>query len=268
MRRVFAFAISALAFAAASGAFAPAEADSLVIPGIGPQDAPPPAPAPARRSNALGGGLLQVLLTGDSGGPHAAAGTVIEQPGVLGAQFVAPQVGASHHAQPAMHMVALTPPDPTPEIAQGEPSEEFRRQEVAYSGHERPGTIVIDTPNKFLYLVEPDGRALRYGIGVGRPGFEWSGVKTITRKAEWPGWTPPPEMLLRRPDLPDHMDGGIGNPLGARAMYLGSSMYRIHGTNEPSTIGQNVSSGCIRMMNEDVIDLYNRVPVGTKVIVM
>ena len=114
----------------------------------------------------------------------------------------------------------------------------------------------------------PNGRAVRYGIGVARPGFEWSGVKTISRKAEWPDWTPPPEMMLRRPDLPDHMAGGPGNPLGARALYLGSSMYRIHGTNEPSTIGQNVSSGCIRMMNADVIDLYGRVPVGTKVIVI
>ena len=109
---------------------------------------------------------------------------------------------------------------------------------------------------------------IRYGIGVGRPGFEWSGVKTISRKAEWPDWTPPPEMMLRRPDLPAHMVGGPGNPLGARALYLGSSMYRIHGTNEPTTIGQNLSSGCIRMMNEDVIDLYDRVPVGTKVIVI
>jgi len=111
------------------------------------------------------------------------------------------------------------------------------------------------------------GRATRYGVGVGRPGFEWSGVKTISRKEEWPDWTPPPEMLARRPDLPRHMEGGSANPLGARALYLGSSLYRIHGTNEPGTIGQNVSSGCIRMMNEDVVDLYERVPVGTRVIV-
>ncbi len=274
MRRVFAITLSGLAFAAAVGIAGAASADDLVIPGIGPQDgsasasASPQPPAPSRRSSRLGGGLLQVLLTGDAGNPRSNAATELDQPDVLGAQFVAPQVGTSHHAaQPAMHFAALTPP-PEAAVAQGEPSEEFRRQDVAYSGSERPGTIVIDTPNKFLYLVEPNGRALRYGIGVGRPGFEWSGVKTVTRKAEWPGWTPPPEMLLRRPDLPDHMDGGIDNPLGARALYLGSSMYRIHGTNEPSTIGQNVSSGCIRMMNEDVIDLYNRVPVGTKVIVM
>ena len=123
-------------------------------------------------------------------------------------------------------------------------------------------------PTRFLFLVEPNGQALRYGIGVGRPGFDWSGVKRISRKAEWPDWTPPAEMIVRRPDLPRHMAGGPGNPLGARALYLGSSLYRIHGTNEPSTIGHNVSSGCIRMMNEDVIDLYDRVPVGAKVIVL
>ncbi len=143
----------------------------------------------------------------------------------------------------------------------------YQRQIVSYDGGESPGTIIIDTPNKFLYLVQGDGKALRYGIGVGRPGFEWAGVKSITRKAEWPDWTPPPEMLKRRPDLPRHMVGGADNPLGARALYLGSSMYRIHGTNEPGTIGQAVSSGCIRMANKDVIDLYGRAKVGTKVIV-
>ena len=144
----------------------------------------------------------------------------------------------------------------------------YERQEIAYDGAERPGTIVIDTPRKFLFLVQPGGRALRYGIGVGRPGFEWAGVKRISRKAEWPGWTPPAAMLKRRPDLPRHMVGGEGNPLGARALYLGSTMYRIHGTNEPATIGTNVSSGCIRMMNPDVIDLYGRVGVGARVVVL
>lgn len=144
----------------------------------------------------------------------------------------------------------------------------YQRQEVEFKGPQSPGTIVVDTPHRFLFLVEKGDRALRYGIGVGRPGFSWSGIKSITRKAEWPDWTPPPEMLKRRPDLPTHMDGGPANPLGARALYLGSSLYRIHGTNEPETIGTNVSSGCIRMMNEDVIDLYNRVGIGTKVIVM
>ncbi len=144
----------------------------------------------------------------------------------------------------------------------------FERQIVAYDGKEPPGTIVIDTPDKFLYLVEPDGKALRYGIGVGKPGFTWSGEKTITAKREWPDWRPPTEMLERRPDLPRFMAGGPDNPLGARAMYLGSTLYRIHGSNEPWTIGSNVSSGCIRMRNEDVIDLYNRVKVGTRVVVI
>ena len=144
----------------------------------------------------------------------------------------------------------------------------YQRQEVAYAGGQAPGTIVIDTTHKFLYLVEDPGRALRYGIGVALPGFLWSGSHTITRKAEWPDWTPPAEMLTRRPDLPRHMDGGIANPLGARALYLGSTLYRIHGTNEPDTIGTNVSSGCIRLRNEDVTDLYERVRVGTRVVVM
>src|ERR1700736_6557021 len=144
----------------------------------------------------------------------------------------------------------------------------FLKQEVSYDGHVAPGTIIINTQERMLYLVEGSGRALRYGIGVGRPGFTWAGVKSISAKKEWPDWTPPPEMLARRPDLPRHMEGGPEDPLGARAMYLGSSLYRIHGSNEPWTIGTNVSSGCIRMRNEDVMDLYGRVNVGTKVIVI
>jgi lipoprotein-anchoring transpeptidase ErfK/SrfK len=144
----------------------------------------------------------------------------------------------------------------------------FEKQLVEYHGKEGAGTIVVDTPNKFLYLVQEDGKAMRYGIGVGRPGFTWSGVKQISAKKEWPAWTPPPEMLARRPDLPRHMEGGPQNPLGARAMYLGSSLYRIHGSNEPWTIGTNVSSGCIRMRNQDVIDLYGRVNVGARVVVI
>ena len=144
----------------------------------------------------------------------------------------------------------------------------YERQTVAYRGKETAGTIVIDTPNKFLFLVQGDGTALRYGIGVGRPGFTWSGVKNITAKKEWPSWTPPKEMLARRPDLPRFMVGGPDNPLGARALYLGTSLYRIHGSNEPWTIGSNVSSGCIRMRNEDVIDLYRRVNVGGRVVVI
>jgi lipoprotein-anchoring transpeptidase ErfK/SrfK len=144
----------------------------------------------------------------------------------------------------------------------------YDRQIVAYAGEEKPGTIIIDTPNKFLYLVQEEGKAARYGIGVGRPGFTWAGVKEITAKREWPDWTPPDDMLHRQPNLPRFMAGGPENPLGARAMYLGSTLYRIHGSNEPWTIGANVSSGCIRMHNADVIDLYNRVTVGTKVVVM
>ena len=191
-----------------------------------------PAGAPAR--GRFGGGFIEALLTGGAGQS---------------------QTAVSSASEPATE-------------SDSEPDPQFQRQEVDYSGPEAPGTLVVDTPDKFLFLVEPHGKALRYGIGVGRPGFTWSGVKRISRKAEWPDWTPPAEMVSRRPDLPRHMAGGPDNPLGARALYLGSSLYRIHGTNEPSTIGHNVSSGCIRMMNEDVIDLYNRVPVGAKVIVL
>jgi len=145
---------------------------------------------------------------------------------------------------------------------------DLKRQIVNYRTTEAPGTIIVDTPNTFLYLVMPGGKAMRYGIGVGREGFTWSGVKTVERKAEWPDWTPPPEMIQRQPYLPRFVAGGPTNPLGARAMYLSGSVYRIHGTNAPSTIGGRVSSGCIRMVNEDVMDLYNRVQVGTKVVVL
>jgi lipoprotein-anchoring transpeptidase ErfK/SrfK len=138
---------------------------------------------------------------------------------------------------------------------------------VSYPSGERPGTIVISTRERRLYYIAGNGRAISYGIGVGRDGFAWSGVKTVTAKREWPGWTPPAAMLRRRPDLPRYMPGGPDNPLGARALYLGSSLYRIHGSNEPHTIGQAVSSGCFRMTNADVVDLYNRVSVGAKVIV-
>jgi lipoprotein-anchoring transpeptidase ErfK/SrfK len=143
----------------------------------------------------------------------------------------------------------------------------FKRQVVAYSGSEAPGTVIVDTPNTYLYFVLGGGRAIRYGIGVGREGFTWSGVQQISKKSEWPDWHPPADMLARQPYLPRFMAGGPGNPLGARAMYLGSSIYRIHGTNNPSTIGGRVSSGCIRMTNDDVADLYSRVNVGTKVVV-
>ncbi|GLK67360.1 hypothetical protein GCM10008179_09980 [Hansschlegelia plantiphila] len=148
---------------------------------------------------------------------------------------------------------------------------EYRRQEVVDTTGEAPGTIVIDTGSKFLYFVEPDGRAMRYGVGVGKEGFGWTGQAKVGAKQEWPDWVPPPEMLQRRPELPLRMSGGPENPLGARAMYLykdgKDTLFRIHGTNEPLTIGKAMSSGCIRMINFDVQDLYERVPVGTKVVV-
>ena len=144
----------------------------------------------------------------------------------------------------------------------------LRRQVVAYPTTEAPGTVVIDTPHTYLYFVLGGGKAMRYGIGVGREGFTWSGVKAVERKAEWPDWHPPAEMIARQPYLPRFMAGGPGNPLGARAMYIGGTVYRIHGTNQPTSIGKQVSSGCIRMVNEDVIDLYSRVDIGTKVVVL
>jgi lipoprotein-anchoring transpeptidase ErfK/SrfK len=175
--------------------------------------------------------------------------------------------------QSAPQMRPMPQAQPAPEIdEESRPAIEtparFKRQVVTYATHEAPGTIIIDTPNTYLYLVLGYGQAMRYGIGVGRDGFTWSGVQTITRKAEWPDWTPPQEMIARQPYLPRHMAGGPGNPLGARAMYLGNTVYRIHGTNAPETIGTHVSSGCIRLTNENVADLYSRVGVGTKVVVL
>ena len=144
---------------------------------------------------------------------------------------------------------------------------QFQRQMVLYRTTEPPGTIIVHTSERFLYLVQGNGRALRYGVRVGREGFQWQGLLKISRKAEWPDWTPPPEMIARQPYLPRFMAGGPGNPMGARAMYLGATIYRIHGTNQPQTIGSAVSSGCFGMINADVMDLYDRVPVGTKVVV-
>ena len=144
---------------------------------------------------------------------------------------------------------------------------EWQKQMVLYRTTEAPGTIIVSTAERHLYLIQPGGRALRYGIGVGRDGFQWQGLVTITNKKEWPDWTPPPEMIARQPYLPRFMAGGPGNPLGARAMYLGATVYRIHGTNRPDTIGTKVSSGCFRLVNADVSDLYARVPLGTKVVI-
>lgn len=200
----------------------------------------------------LGGGFIEFLFGG----------------GLAGQQRRYDQPAMQEPGPPAQMYVHRNPSGMYESGAPAQPDPRFNRQTVSYSGREAPGTIVIDTPQRHLYLVQPGGQAIRYGIGVGRDGFRWSGVKNITRKAEWPDWRPPEEMLRRRPDLPTFMAGGPENPLGARAMYLGSSLYRIHGSNEPWTIGQAVSSGCIRMRNEDVMDLYERVKVGTKVVVI
>ncbi len=150
---------------------------------------------------------------------------------------------------------------------QEEAAPQFQKQVVFFRSNEEPGTIIIHTSERYLYLVMGNNRALRYGVGVGRDGFTWQGLHKITRKAEWPDWRPPPEMIERQPYLPRFMAGGPGNPLGARALYIGTTIYRIHGTNQPHTIGHAVSSGCFRMVNNDVIDLFDRVPIGTRVIV-
>ncbi len=187
--------------------------------------------------------------------------------------------GAASAAPLQLFPFMMEPPAAyVPPVVQSAPSEDedttaelparLKRQIVSYASREAPGTIIIDTPNTYLYYVLGGGQAIRYGIGVGRDGFTWSGVQSITRKAEWPDWTPPPEMIARQPYLPRQMAGGPGNPLGARAMYLGGTVYRIHGTNAPQTIGTRISSGCIRLTNPDVSDLYSRVSVGSKVIVL
>jgi lipoprotein-anchoring transpeptidase ErfK/SrfK len=222
--------------------------------------------------SALGGGLIEYLFSGAAREPAVPRAYQPEpettprgyQPAMPDMQQASarqtepaggePPVGYAPSSQGDMTHAAVDP--------------KFDRQLVDYQSTEKPGTVVIDTPHHFLFLVEDNGKALRYGIGVGRPGFTWEGVKTITAKKEWPDWYPPSEMIQRRPDLPRYMAGGPENPLGARAMYLGSTLYRIHGSNEPWTIGQDVSSGCIRLRNADVIDLYNRVAVGAKVVVM
>jgi lipoprotein-anchoring transpeptidase ErfK/SrfK len=171
-------------------------------------------------------------------------------------------------SDPRTHMAAL-PPEVRPETGpRKELPPQFQRTVVDFRTKEPAGTIIIDTQNTFLYLTLGNGKAMRYGVGVGREGFTWSGNEKVTKMAEWPDWFPPTEMIERQPYLPRFMAGGEGNPLGARALYLGKTIYRIHGTNQPSTIGTFVSSGCIRLTNEDVIDLYSRVKVGTRVVVL
>lgn len=174
----------------------------------------------------------------------------------------------SFQSPAAFARIAPQPDDAQEYDGRAEMPAHLRRQIVSYATREAPGTIVVDTPNTYLYYVLGNGQAVRYGIGVGRDGFRWSGTQRVARKAEWPDWHPPAEMVARQPYLPRFMAGGPSNPMGARALYLGNSIYRIHGTNAPSTIGGRVSSGCIRMLNDDVVDLYRRVKVGTKVVVL
>jgi lipoprotein-anchoring transpeptidase ErfK/SrfK len=193
---------------------------------------------------------------------------VMRPPGEVGARQVAPAAPGTAPQQPGQQTASL-PPEDQPET--GEPktlAPEFKKQLVSYSGGEPAGTIIIDTAHKYLFLTLGGGKAIRYGIGVGREGFMWSGSERVSRMAEWPDWHPPAEMNERQPYLPRFMAGGPGNPLGARALYLGKTLYRIHGTNQPSTIGSNVSSGCIRLLNEDIEDLYSRVQTGTRVVVL
>ena len=262
-------ALAALALAAAIGA------QALVAP----------AHAQSRgQGQNLGGGFIELLLTGRDptprvesasvrygapGGPPPAARTAPSRnaPEAAAPPRTTPRATQPRHAAPPaaspprQRQAAITP-------GGGSVASEFRRQSVAYTGPHGPGTIVVDTRRKFLYLVQEGGTAIRYGVGVGREGFAWRGTERITRKAEWPDWRPPEAMRRRQPELPRFMPGGPKNPLGARALYLGNTLYRIHGTNEPGSIGRAMSSGCIRMMNDDVIDLYNRVRVGTRVVVM
>ena len=227
--------------------------------------AAPPAtePAPVRTVAAepnYGGGFIEMLFRGPGGQPRQ--------------RHYQPE--PQHYYQPEPQYRRSPPQAVDPDHDRMDParsarpavSPRFDRQEVNYSGSERPGTVIINTRERLLYLVQENGRALRYGIGVGRPGFTWAGNHSITQMREWPDWRPPPEMLRRQPHLPRYMPGGTDNPLGARAMYLGSTLYRIHGSNEPWTIGQAVSSGCIRMRNDDVMHLYERVRVGTRVVVI
>jgi lipoprotein-anchoring transpeptidase ErfK/SrfK len=219
-----------------------------------PNDPYSPQPLPPQGQT----GLRPPADVGGAPGPGYATGSVPPPP---------PPPVAVPQASPTV--VAALPPDEQPE--QGPRKElpsQFRRQLVDYPTTEPPGTVIIDTPNTYLYLTLGQGKAMRYGIGVGREGFTWSGTERVSRMKEWPDWLPPKEMIDRQPYLPRFMAGGETNPLGARALYLGNTLYRIHGTNQPSTIGTFVSSGCIRLTNEDIADLYGRVQVGTRIVVL
>jgi lipoprotein-anchoring transpeptidase ErfK/SrfK len=213
---------------------------------------------PLRAANALI--FAAAMILAPAIGASSAAAQTLGYAGAAAGPFTTDDGSLVAPPQPGM----IEPGDGSTSVV----PERFRRTIVNYPSREAPGTVIIDTANTALYYVLGQNRAIRYGVGVGREGFTWAGVQTISRKAEWPDWYPPAEMIARQPYLPRFMAGGPGNPLGARAMYLGGTEYRIHGTNDPSTIGKFVSSGCIRLTNEDVTDLFNRVDVGTRVVVL
>ena len=233
-----------------------------------PPDFAPGARVAVRERSNFGGGLFEFLATGRTANRDT---TLTRQPFDRSWQDAAPEYDRAperlYGPQPYL-LSRRDAPDVRETPARPAFDPRFAKQTVDYITDEKPGSIVIDTRARYLYLVQEDGKAIRYGIGVGRVGFTWSGIKTVSQKREWPDWTPPPEMLKRRPDLPTWMAGGVDNPLGARAIYLGSTLYRIHGSNEPWTIGQAVSSGCFRMRNDDVMELYDKVKIGTKVVVI
>ena len=255
MQRSIVIALGTIVFASGASAQQMPQTPQMVI-----------VAQPPRMQANLGGGFIEYLFGGSQ--PQQPQQQYVPQQ----QYYAPPQSIYPDQSQAARPLYANTGPEVDPMLEQQQPDRQmdprFLRQEVEYQGKEEPGSIIIDTPNHFLFLIEPGGKAMRYGIGVGRPGFTWSGVHTVSAKKEWPDWVPPKEMLERQPYLPHMMAGGPNNPLGARAMYLGSTLYRIHGSNEPWTIGHNVSSGCIRLRNTDVIDLYSRVKVGTKVVVL
>jgi lipoprotein-anchoring transpeptidase ErfK/SrfK len=317
MRCIALSSIAALAFAsivtmageAQAQGYQSASTSTRAVGGRATYNHPPPVNATQKPN--LGGGFIEMLVTGrdptprvravrpdpQAAAPQARAmrpgqqpvsaqaapiGRALAQaraqaleidlsgpPRVIRAEIPTHREGAAQ-SQRAPQMAALQQPaEQRRSVAAGHAiAPEYRRQTVDFRGGHAPGTIVVDTSKRFLYLVQPGGKAIRYGVGVGRQGFSWKGTQTVSRKAEWPSWRPPAAMLRRQPDLPRFMEGGPDNPLGARALYLGSSLYRIHGTNEPHTIGHAMSSGCVRMLNEDVMDLYERVRVGSKVVVM
>ena len=278
MARVLALALTAVVFGGA------ASAQQIGMPGapMTPQMVVVAQPPPIQQRS-LGGGFIEYLF-GDGPpqqqryaappqyvAPPQYAPPQYQQPYPQQQTYIAPP-GYPDGGQGGRPLYVNTAPQVDPMLEPQRPGHQLDpavgRQELILPAPEQPGAGRGGKPKQFLFLVLPGNRALRYGIGVGRPGFTWSGVHTVSAKKEWPDWVPPKEMLERQPYLPHFMPGGPNNPLGARAMYLGSTLYRIHGSNEPWTIGQNVSSGCIRMRNDDVMDLYSRVKVGTKVVVM